>query len=187
MRNVSLLALAPWTSSTAGRRSCAAGPPSWRRWSTQPSAVVMGMAGGVSVMAGPFTSAPALGEGIDHLEMGQIDLAQRAQEEPEEPGKGPGDPHVVVSCAGDLERRQLRPEQVRDVHVHLAGAGRLRAVVERDVERGGLRPRGQAWAAVDLLEAHQPVDRWCAAADRRQVEDVVHLVPVRRLLEPPEE
>src|SRR5689334_18371931 len=125
MRNGSLPALAPWTSSTAGRSPGAAGPPSWRSSSTQPSAVVMGMAAGVSVRAGPFTSAPALRERIDHLEMGKVDLPQRAQEEPEEPGEGPGDPHVVVSRAGDLERRQLRPEQVRDVHVHLAGAGRL--------------------------------------------------------------
>src|SRR6476660_3466652 len=108
MRNVSLPALAPWTSSTAGRSPDAAGPPSWRSSSTQRSAVVTGIAGGVSVTAGPFTSARALREGIDHRQMGKIDLPQRAQEEPEEPGEGPGDPHFVASRAGDLERRQLR-------------------------------------------------------------------------------
>ena len=39
-----------------------------------------------------------------------------------------------------------------DVHVHLAGPGRLLTVVEREVERGGLRPRGQAGAAVQQPE-----------------------------------
>src|SRR6266508_2820532 len=171
MRNVSLPALAPWTSSTAGRSSCAAGPRSWRSSSSQPSAVVTSIAGGVAVRAGGFTSAPPARERIDHLEVGEIHLPQRTQEEPEEAGKGPGNPHVVVSGAGDLKRRQLRLEQIGDVHVHLTGAGRLRAVVERDVERGGLRPRGQAGAAIDLLDAHEPGERRCAT-NEHQIEDV---------------
>src|SRR6188474_2625898 len=96
MRNVSLPALAPCTSRTAGRSSRAAGPSSWRSSRAQPSAVVTTMAGGVSVTAGRLTSAPRARERIDHLEAGQVHLTQRAQEEPEEAGEGPGDPRVVV-------------------------------------------------------------------------------------------